>query len=189
MRHIVNCHLVNASLGESIPTVKISRGVDGTQTDCIHKNAEENESRKNPEQTSLLRFFSGSSSLSFAYNHRQMKSDETYCQLTMAGSIPFHHINSTFSISHASTIVMDGPALCLFVTLDGLMSQSGNLFSSLFQKRPPSDGFHSTKRISSRGITYTSLPPKSLYRLKGFCTVSGDFGGFFEKMSVEASLA
>ncbi|HAQ66138.1 MAG TPA: hypothetical protein DCR43_09850 [Bacteroidales bacterium] len=98
----------NISLGENIGNAYLYR-------DCRHQicgisnGVGENETRKNPEQT-FERIYSKSP---FTINYNcgfNRKVYETYCRLIKADSVQFHHINSTFSISHASTIVENGSA-------------------------------------------------------------------------------
>lgn len=111
MSNNVDCRIQNASLGESIRAVSFSQSNFSFQMYSIDFNAGENETRKNPGQTSI-RLFSESLSTSEDLIRLKAMNSDAYCQITMAGSILFHHINSTFSISHASTIVLEEPAFC-----------------------------------------------------------------------------
>jgi len=98
----------NISLGENIGNAYLYRDCRH-QINGISNGVGENEIRKNPEQT----FYSIYSKSPFTINYKcdlDRKAKETYCRLIKAESIQFHHINSTFSISHASTIVENGSA-------------------------------------------------------------------------------
>lgn len=103
MRTLCSTSHPNISLGENIDSTHLYR--QHRLLICgISNNAGENETRKNPGQT----FENISSENAFTMNHYcgySHKVYETYCRLIKADSIQLDHINFTFSISHASTIV------------------------------------------------------------------------------------
>lgn len=103
MRTLCRTNRHNISLGENMGNAHLYQRF--RLLICgISNNARENENRKNPGQT-LKNISSEDASTMNRLSIDSCRVQETYCRLIKAESIQFHHINFTFSISHASTIV------------------------------------------------------------------------------------
>ncbi len=103
MRTLCRANRHNISLGEDMGSAHLYQQF--RLLICgISNDVRENEDRKNPGQT-LKNISSGDASTMNPLSIDSCRVQETYCRIIKAESIQLHHINFTFSISHASTIV------------------------------------------------------------------------------------